>query len=72
MKPNNAKLAERIEDVRILTREISMAVSNVEKWMNAIYNISFAMRDHRLRDEMITAISKLELQDRQEELNVKK
>lgn len=61
-------IADRVEEVRILCREISSAMSNVEKWMNAIYNISRAVRDKHTLGELISAISALETQDNKEEL----
>jgi len=67
-KTNTVKLSDRVEEVRILCREISSAMSNVEKWMNAIYNISQAVRDKNTLSELISAISALETQDKQEEL----
>lgn len=64
----NAKLSDRVEEVRILCREISSAVSNLEKWMSAVYNISRATRDRKTLDDLISAISKIETRDKQEEL----
>jgi hypothetical protein len=61
-------LSDRIEEVHILFREISSAVSQVEKWMNAFYNISQAVRDKHTLNDLISAISAIETQDKQEEL----
>lgn len=61
-------LADRVEEVRLLCRELSTAVSNVEKWMNAGYNVSRAFQDKKTRSEIINAISALETQDKLEEL----
>lgn len=65
---SNIKLSDRVEEIRILASEISTAVANVEKWMNAIYNITKAVRDQKALQEIITAISAIENQDKQEEL----
>lgn len=61
-------LADRMEEVRLLCRELSTAVSNVEKWMNAGYNVSRAFQDKKTLHELITAISALETHDKLEEL----
>lgn len=65
---SDIKLSDRVEEVRILASEISSAVANVEKWMNAIYNITKAVRDQKALQDIITAISTIENQDKQEEL----
>lgn len=57
------KISDRVEEVQLLCREISSAVSNVEKWMNAVYNVSRAFRDKSAFKEMIAAISSLETGD---------
>lgn len=67
--PSEITITDRVEEVRLLCREISSAVSNVEKWMNALYNLSRAVQDKKAFSELLSALSSLETDDKLEELN---
>ncbi|WP_054950222.1 hypothetical protein [Numidum massiliense] len=70
-RANRSKIsvADRIEEVHILCREISSAVANVETWMNAVFNVTRAIRDKKALKDIVAAISSLEMHDNQDELN---
>lgn len=64
----NINFADRVEEVRILCREMASTLGNVEKWMNAVFNLSAAIRDKGALKELIKTLSTMDLQDKQEEL----
>lgn len=66
---HRANLSERVEDVRILCRELSFRIAALERWLNALYNVSQAVRDKRVLRDIVTALSLLEIHDQPEELN---
>ncbi|MCS1350196.1 hypothetical protein [Mechercharimyces sp. CAU 1602] len=56
-KKDDPMMADQIEEMRVLSQEISKATSDVERMMKAMTNISFAMKDPKIRQDLFTLLS---------------
>lgn len=64
----NISVADRVEEIRILCKEISAVLSKVETWVSALLNVSAAVREKSVLKDLVGAVSALDLYDKREEL----
>ncbi|WP_141201624.1 hypothetical protein [Paludifilum halophilum] len=57
----DVSISEGTENIRNISRRISSATSTMEQWVNAMTNLSHAAKDRKALNELISALSKVKL-----------
>ncbi|OEF99416.1 hypothetical protein BHF71_02195 [Vulcanibacillus modesticaldus] len=55
----NFDLVGKIDDMRILTKELSIIARQIEQWMNIAYTISMAFKDNGVLKDVLRALSNI-------------
>ncbi|BCU82567.1 hypothetical protein JIR001_23500 [Polycladomyces abyssicola] len=57
---NKRNLIQGMEKMNLLTKEISLMTSQMEQWIQALTNLSYAVKDQDLLRDVISSLSKMQ------------
>ncbi len=59
----NFDLVGKVDDMRVLTKELSIKVRQLEQWVGVIYTISMAFKDSGVLRELLKSVSSLNVNE---------